>query len=128
MDQRFIDQCIDEELSIGDYVLTGGELPALVVVDCVARQLPGVLGSDQALAEESFTQGLLEYPHYTRPAQFRGLSVPDVLLGGNHAQIRAWRQAAALAKTKSVRPELVSGIIWETERPNTDDLEDTHDR
>ena len=92
MDQRALDAVIDEELSIGDYVLTGGELGALVVVDAVARLVPGVLGSDESPEDESFTTGLLEYPQYTRPAVFRGEPVPEVLLGGNHADITAWRR------------------------------------
>lgn len=94
VDQRFIDGWIDQELSIGDYVLTGGELPAMVLVDAVARQLPGVLGGEQSAHEESFSAALQrkkEYPHYTRPEEFRGLTVPDVLLSGHHANIEQWR-------------------------------------
>ncbi len=94
VDQRVIDGWIDEELSIGDYVLTGGELPAMVLVDAVARQIPGVLGKDESAAEESFSKSLKrkkEYPHYTRPEDFRGMKVPDVLIGGHHAKIKEWR-------------------------------------
>ena len=107
VDQRALDLCIDEELSIGDYVLTGGELAALVAVDAVARLIPGVLGSDESSSDESFTTGLLEYPQYTRPADFRGRKVPEVLLGGNHADITAWRRREALALTRERRPELL---------------------
>ncbi|HOB35140.1 MAG TPA: tRNA (guanosine(37)-N1)-methyltransferase TrmD, partial [Bacillota bacterium] len=107
IDQRVIDQLATMELSIGDYVLTGGELPALVVVDAVSRLLPGVLGNRQSVAEESFEGGLLEYPQYTRPAVFRGLEVPPVLLSGNHQEVARWRREMAVQKTKSNRPELL---------------------
>lgn len=107
VDQRALDLCVDEELSIGDYVLTGGELGALVVVDAVARLVPGVLGSAESGEDESFTTGLLEYPQYTRPAEFRGLRVPDVLLGGNHAGITAWRRERSLDLTRARRPDLL---------------------
>ena len=107
VDQRALDAVIDEELSIGDYVLTGGELGALVVIDAVARLVPGVLGSDESSEDESFTTGLLEYPQYTRPADFRGAKVPQVLLGGNHADITAWRREQSLALTLKRRPELL---------------------
>ena len=107
VDQRALDAVIDEELSIGDYVLTGGELGALVVIDAVARLVPGVLGSEESSADESFTTGLLEYPQYTRPADFRGRRVPGVLLGGNHADITAWRREQSLALTLERRPELL---------------------
>ncbi len=95
IDQRIIDGWIDEEISIGDYVLTGGELPAMVLIDAVARQIPGVLGKDESANEESFSKALgrkKEYPHYTRPEEFRGMKVPDVLLGGHHAKIDEWRK------------------------------------
>lgn len=98
---------IDEELSIGDYVLSGGELAALVVIDAVARLLPGALGNAESAADESFGDGLLEYPHYTRPASFRGLDVPPVLLGGDHGAIARWRREQALARTLSRRPDLL---------------------
>lgn len=97
-----------EEISIGDYVLTGGELPAMVVIDAVARLQPGVVGKEQSLEEESFSAGLLEYPQYTRPAQFEKMTVPPVLLSGNHAKIKKWRQEQALRKTKKRRPDLLS--------------------
>ena len=107
VDQRALDAVIDEELSIGDYVLTGGELGALVVIDAVARLVPGVLGSDESSGDESFTTGLLEYPQYTRPADFRGARVPEALLGGNHADIAAWRREQSLQLTLRRRPELL---------------------
>lgn len=107
VDQRALDSVIDEELSIGDYVLTGGELGALVVIDSVARLVPGVLGSDESSEDESFTTGLLEYPQYTRPADFRGMQVPEVLLGGNHADITAWRREQSLDLTLKRRSELL---------------------
>ncbi len=106
VDQRAIDLFIDEELSIGDYVLTGGELPAMVVVDCVARYLDGVL-TPASLVQESFSENLLEYPQYTRPAEYRGLKVPDVLRSGNHAEIDKWRREQSLAVTKKNRPDLI---------------------
>lgn len=99
---------VDEELSIGDYVLTGGELPAMVLIDCVSRFVPGVLGSAESALDESHAgEGLLEYPQYTRPAVFRGMAVPEVLLSGHHANIAAWRRAMALQKTQQMRPELL---------------------
>ena len=98
---------MDEEISIGDYILTGGELPAMVLVDAVSRFVPGVLGSGESAEEESFSKGLLEYPQYTRPAEFRGMAVPEVLLSGHGANIAAWRQAQALEKTRENRPELL---------------------
>ena len=107
IDQRIIDLCIDEEVSIGDYVLTGGELAAMVVVDAVARYVPKVLHSDKSTDEESFSQGLLEYPQYTRPANFMGISVPDVLLKGNHADIVNWRNEESIKVTIKNRPDLL---------------------
>ena len=107
VDQRALDAVIDEELSIGDYVLTGGELGALVVIDAVSRLIPGVLGSDESSEDESFSTGLLEYPQYTRPADFRGKRAPEVLLGGNHADIVAWRREKSLDLTLERRPELL---------------------
>lgn len=99
---------VDEELSIGDYVLTGGELPTMVLIDCVSRFVPGVLGSAESALDESHAgEGLLEYPQYTRPAVFRGMAVPEVLLSGHHANIAAWRRAMALQKTQQMRPELL---------------------
>ena len=106
-DERIIEQA-DMELSIGDYVLTGGELPAMVVVDSVVRLLPGVLGGEASAHDESFSHGLLEYPQYTRPEEFEGAQVPPVLLSGHHAEIEAWRRQQAEAKTKRNRPDLIS--------------------
>jgi tRNA (guanine37-N1)-methyltransferase len=97
-----------EEVSIGDFVITGGELAAMVVVDAVARLLPGVLASSEAWHDESHSQGLLEYPQYTRPSEFRGLTVPDVLLSGHHAQVAAWRRRQALERTRERRPDLLT--------------------
>jgi len=97
----------DMELSIGDYVLTGGELPAMVITDAVTRLLPGVLGDDESTVEESFAHGLLEYPHYTRPASYRGLDVPEVLRSGDHAAIAAWRAEQAVVRTAQRRPDLI---------------------
>ena len=108
IDQRVTDALIDEELSIGDYVLSGGELPALVVIDAVARLLPGVLGDAASAAEDSFGDGLLDWPHYTRPEVWQGRSVPPVLLGGNHAAIRRWRMMQALGRTWQRRPDLIA--------------------
>ena len=106
IDQRIIDLCIDEEVSIGDYVLTGGELPAMVLVDSVSRYVDGVL-SEGSTDEESFSNNLLEYPQYTRPAEFMGLKVPDVLISGNHEKVREWRYEQSLAITKERRPDLI---------------------
>lgn len=97
----------DLELSIGDYVLTGGELPALVLIDAVARHIPGVLGHEDSVAEETFSEHLLEYPHYTRPAEFRGMAVPEVLRSGDHARIAAWRREQSVRKTARLRPDLL---------------------
>lgn len=106
-DERIYDY-VDEQLSIGDYVLTGGELPAMVVTDAVVRLIPGVLGGEASAHDESFgADGLLEYPHYTRPLEFRGRKVPDVLLGGHHAEINKWRREQALERTRRVRPDLL---------------------
>ena len=107
VDQRALDLAIDEELSIGDYVLTGGELGALVVIDAVARLIPGVLGRAESSVDESFSSGLLEYPQYTRPREYRGLTVPEVLVNGNHAQINRWRRNESLRLTREKRPEML---------------------
>ncbi len=107
IDERVLDALVDEELSIGDYVLTGGELAALVVIDAAARLLPGVLGDEESSYRDSFGDGLLDHPHYTRPAEFRGRNVPEVLLGGNHAEIEKWRRRQALKATLQKRPELL---------------------
>lgn len=107
VDQRAIDLAIDQEISVGDYVLSGGEIGALVIVDAVTRLIPGVLGNSTSFASESFENGLLEYPQYTRPREFRGLCVPEVLLGGNHKAIEEWRMAQAIEKTEKMRPDLL---------------------
>jgi len=107
VDQRALDACIDEEISIGDYILTGGELAAMVLMDCVARFIPGVLGSAESPEEESFSDGLLEYPQYTRPRELNGMEVPEVLLSGDHARIKAWRRQESLRATKKFRPDLL---------------------
>jgi len=120
---------VTEEISIGDYVLSGGELPALVIVDAVARLVPGVVGDDRSVAEDSFSRGLLDFPQYTRPAEVavrdRALRVPDVLLSGNHAEIRRWRKRAALARTLERRPDLLAGAdLDEEEQEILRDLQD----
>ena len=109
VDERVVELGIDRELSVGDYVLSGGELPALTVIDALARLLPGALGDERSSLEESFTEGLLEGPHYTRPEVFEGRAVPPVLLSGDHADIRRWRLAQAVARTLARRPELLEG-------------------
>jgi tRNA (guanine37-N1)-methyltransferase len=106
-DERVRETLADDELSIGDYVLTNGALPAMVVIDAVARLLPGVLGDDESSHDESFSAGLLEYPQYTRPAEFRGMRVPDILVSGNHAEIENWRREQARLKTQAQRPDLL---------------------
>ena len=107
-DERIRERLAHDELSIGDYVLTNGALPAMVVVDAVTRLLPGVLGDDESSHDESFSGALLEYPHYTRPAEFRGMKVPDILLSGNHAEIAKWRVEQAKLRTKARRPDLLT--------------------
>ena len=107
VDERVIELATDREVSVGDYVVSGGELPALTVIDAVARLLPGVLGDERSNVEESFAQGLLEWPHYTRPEVFEGAAVPSVLLSGDHADIRRWRLQQALARTAQRRPDLL---------------------
>lgn len=107
IDQRVLDEIVDEEISVGDYVLTGGELPACILVDCVSRLLDGVLASSECYEDESIASGLLEYPQYTRPYEFHGVKVPDVLLSGHHANIAKWRAAEALRITKEKRPDLL---------------------
>jgi tRNA (guanine37-N1)-methyltransferase len=106
-DERVREALADDELSIGDYVLTNGALPAMVLIDAVARLLPGVLGDDESSHDESFSQGLVEYPQYTRPAEFRGMKVPEVLLSGNHAGIEKWRREQAKLRTEKQRPDLL---------------------
>jgi len=127
MDERVGELVGAEELSIGDYVLSGGELPALVIVDAVSRLVRGVVGDEQSVEEDSFTRGLLDYPHYTRPADFGGLKVPDVLLSGHHAEVRRWRKTAALARTVDRRPELLDEAALDTEeRALLEDIRKTH--
>lgn len=107
VDQRVLDLLVDEEISIGDYVLTGGELPACVVVDAVCRYIPGVLGNGESYVDESFSNGLLEYPQYTRPVEFKGLKVPEVLLSGNHQEVNKWRKKMSEEITKTKRPDIL---------------------
>lgn len=107
VDQRLIDRCVDEEISLGDFVLSGGELPAMALMDAVVRQLPGVLNTDASAVEDSFVNGLLDSPHYTRPETYEGVTVPAVLLGGNHAEIEKWRRQRMLEATARKRPELL---------------------
>ena len=109
IDERAMAQ-MDREVSIGDYVLTGGELPAMVLIDCVSRFIPGVLGSSESAEDESFSAGLLEYPQYTRPAEYQGMAVPEVLLSGNHAHIARWRRQEAFRLTLKRRPELMESL------------------
>lgn len=115
IDERVRQVLVDREISIGDYILTGGELPAMVVVDAVTRLLPGALGDPGAAREDSFAMGLLEYPQYTRPRSWRGLEVPEILLSGNHEQIRLWRRQQALERTWRRRPDLLAKVELSTE-------------
>lgn len=110
IDERVLEHLVTDELSIGDYVLTGGELAAMVVVDATSRLIPGVLGGDESTLEESHSGNLLEYPHYTRPPEFRGWKVPDVLLSGNHAEIAKWRRKESLRRTRERRPDLFAKL------------------
>ena len=107
VDQRLLDRCVDEEISIGDFVLSGGELPAMALMDAVIRQLPGVLHDEMSAAEDSFVDGILDCPHYTRPPEYKGMEVPEVLLGGHHAEIGKWRRERALEVTLKKRPDLI---------------------
>ena len=116
VDERIIDLEVDEELSVGDYVLSGGELPALTVMDAVTRLLPGALGDADSAQEDSFMDGLLDYPHYTRPEEIDGLRVPDELIGGNHADIRRWRSKQALGRTWQRRPDLLETLQLDKEQ------------
>ena len=108
VDQRLIDAEVDEELSIGDYVLSGGELPAMALIDAIVRQLPGSLGDSDSAIEDSFVDGLLDCPHYTRPEEYNGVSVPEVLTSGNHAKIKQWRLKMSLHRTRDQRPDLLA--------------------
>jgi tRNA (guanine37-N1)-methyltransferase len=107
VDERFVEHCVDRQVSIGDYVLTGGELPAMVLIDAVARHIPGALGDEASPEEESFAGGLLEHPQYTRPAEYRGWKVPEILLSGHHAKIEAWKREQRLVRTRERRPDLL---------------------
>lgn len=123
VDERVVRALATDEVSIGDYVLSGGEPAAVVLIDAVARLVPGVLGSDTSAINDSFSDGLLDCPHYTRPAEFRGMRVPEILLSGNHAQITQWRRKEALRKTKSNRPDLLErGTLSERERMWLDEI------
>lgn len=106
IDQRVLDEIVDEEISIGDYVLTGGEIPTMTVIDSVSRMIDGVLSNEESFTDESHFGGLLEYPHYTRPSEFHGVKVPDILLSGDHAKIEAWRRKQSLLITKEKRPDM----------------------
>jgi len=115
IDDRVREALVTDEISIGDYVLSGGELPALVIVDAVVRLLPGAVGDEESVVAESFSRGLLDFPHFTRPAEFRGLKVPDVLLSGNHEDIRRWRKREALRRTVRQRPDLLESAELDSE-------------
>lgn len=108
VDERVRKYLIDEEVSIGDYILSGGEIPAMVLVDCIVRLIPGVLGCKESVNDESFCAGQIEYPQYTRPANFREMKVPEILLSGNHNKIKSWRKKQSIKKTKKIRPELLN--------------------
>jgi tRNA (guanine37-N1)-methyltransferase len=107
IDRRVIDEIVDEEISIGDYILTGGEIPACILTDCVARLVDGVLSDAECYEKESISSGMLEYPQYTRPYEYHGVTVPDVLISGHHANIEHWRQEQALEMTRALRPDLL---------------------
>ncbi len=112
IDER-VKNLVDEDVSIGDYVMTGGELAALVIIDAVTRLIPGAVGDEQSVVDESFSSGLLEYPQYTRPREFRGMNVPDVLLSGNHEEIRQWRRKQSLRTTMKVRPDMLDRMDFD---------------
>lgn len=117
IDERVIEEIVDEEISIGDYVLTGGELPAMVLIDCVSRLVPGVLSSEESYSEESHFEGLLEYPQYTRPYEYNGRKVPEVLMSGHHANIRKWRREQSLKRTFEKRPDLYEKLAPDQKLP-----------
>lgn len=128
VDERVRENLVDEDISIGDYVLTGGEIPAMVVIDGVVRLIPGVLSSAESVEEESYYEGLLEYPQYTRPEEFRGLKVPQVLLSGDHARIKKWRRRQALVRTFEKRPHLLNKIsLREEDKRILEDLASPRD-
>lgn len=125
VDERVRELLVDDEVSIGDFVLTGGEIAAMVIVDAVSRLVPGVLGSENSAADDSFSDGLLEYPQYTRPSEFRGSAVPEVLLSGNHQEIARWRRRMALQRTRRKRPDLLaSAYLTESDRKYLRELEE----
>ncbi|HEX8961348.1 MAG TPA: tRNA (guanosine(37)-N1)-methyltransferase TrmD [Geobacteraceae bacterium] len=125
VDERVRELFVDDEISLGDFVLTGGEIAAMVIVDAVSRLIPGVLGSEESAAGDSFSDGLLEYPQYTRPAEFNGCSVPEVLLSGNHQEIARWRRRMALQRTREKRPDLLaSAHLSEADRKYLQELEE----
>lgn len=111
VDERIIEEIVDYEISIGDYILTGGEIPAMVLIDCISRLIPGVLGKEESYQEESFTNGLLEYPQYTKPAEINGRKVPEVLLSGHHEKIKEWRLMQSIKRTAEKRPDLFEKYI-----------------
>lgn len=121
VDQRLLDRCVDEEISLGDFVLSGGELPAMALMDAVIRQLPGVLNDDVSAVEDSFVNGLLDCPHYTRPEVYEGVAVPPVLLGGHHAEIMKWRREQALLATARKRPDLIAKAREQGQLSRTDE-------
>lgn len=116
VDQRFLDECVDEEISLGDFVLTGGEIPAMAVADCVARMVPGVLPDAECFEDESHWNGLLEYPQYSRPEVWHGLRVPTILLSGHHANIKKWRRKQSLWRTRLRRPDMYKNVTFETKQ------------
>lgn len=127
VDERIRSKCVDMEISIGDYIITGGEVPAMVIVDAVSRLVPGVLGGERSALEESFEDSLLEYPHYTRPPVFQGESVPPILLSGDHEKIRLWRRTRSLQKTLERRPDLLKrASLSETDRVILEELQQRH--
>ena len=128
VDERVIESLVDEEISIGDYVITGGELAALVIIDAAARLTPGTLGDSSSVEDESFSWGLLDYPHYTRPRKFRGLTVPQVLLSGNHNDIMLWRRKEALRKTLKARPDIIEKVgLTDTDIKLLSEIEEEED-
>jgi len=127
IDER-VKNLVDEEVSIGDYIMTGGELAALVIIDAVTRLIPGAVGDEQSVVDESFSSGLLEYPQYTRPREFRGMNVPDVLLSGNHEEIRQWRRKQSLRTTMKVRPDMLDQMdLDESDKKMIDDISSEDD-
>jgi tRNA (guanine37-N1)-methyltransferase len=127
VDERLLERCVDLEVSIGDYVVSGGELPAMALMDAIIRQLPGTLGDPESAVQESFVRGLLDCPHYTRPEVYRGMRVPEVLLSGNHAAIERWRLKQALGRTSQRRPDLLAQLeLSETHRRLLDEFGKEH--